>query len=131
MYLAKAYAAESPTSPLEPKSISRRDLTGRDVQIEILFCGICHSDLHTVRDEWHAVMPTVYPAVPGHEIVGRVTRVGSFVTAFREGDLVGVGCLVDSVDILPSLSLRSPQKRKGRGFLPANSPAFNGDGSGA
>lgn len=101
MYLAKAYAAESPTSPLEPKSISRRDLTGRDVQIEILFCGICHSDLHTVRDEWHAVMPTVYPAVPGHEIVGRVTRVGSSVTAFREGDLVGVGCLVDSDQSCP------------------------------
>jgi hypothetical protein len=76
-------------------------LTERDVQIEILFCGICHSDLHYARDEWHDVMPTVYPCVPGHEIVGRVARVGSAVTKFKPGDLAGVGCLVDSDGTCP------------------------------
>ena len=93
---AKAYAAASKTSPLASTSISRRDPTPHDVQLEILFCGICHSDLHTVRDEWNAFMPTVYPVVPGHEIVGRVTKVGSAVTKFKIGDLAAVGCLVDS-----------------------------------
>jgi uncharacterized zinc-type alcohol dehydrogenase-like protein len=96
MYKAKAYSAASATSPLAYDTIPRRDTTDRDVQIEILFCGICHSDLHSVRDEWHSIMPTVYPIVPGHEIVGRVTKVGSGVTAFKSGDMVGVGCLVDS-----------------------------------
>ena len=71
------------------------------MQIEILFCGICHSDLHYARDEWHDVMPTVYPCVPGHEIVGRVTKVGSAVTKFKAGDVVGVGCLVDSDHTCP------------------------------
>jgi len=93
---ARAYSAASATSPLASTTIPRRETTERDVQIEILFCGICHSDLHTVRDEWHSIMPTVYPCVPGHEIVGRVTGVGSTVTKFKPGDLVGVGCLVDS-----------------------------------
>lgn len=93
---AKAYAAAGPTASLAPITIARRDPTERDVHIEILFCGICHSDLHTVRDEWKSVMPTVYPCVPGHEIVGRVTRVGSAVTKFKSGDLVAVGCMVDS-----------------------------------
>ncbi|MCA1732198.1 MAG: NAD(P)-dependent alcohol dehydrogenase, partial [Acidobacteria bacterium] len=92
---SKAYGAKSATSPLEPMTIKRRDMTGTDVRIEILFCGVCHSDLHQVRDEWSA-MPAVYPIVPGHEIVGRVTGVGSAVTTFKAGDLVGVGCLVDS-----------------------------------
>ena len=96
MYQAKAYAAAGATSPLAASTISRREPSERDVQIEILFCGICHSDLHTVRDEWNSVMPTVYPCVPGHEIVGRVTKVGSAVTKHQPGDLVGVGCLVDS-----------------------------------
>ncbi len=96
MFKAKAYAAGSATSPLASTTISRRDPTDSDVQIEILFCGICHSDLHYSRDEWHDVMPTVYPCVPGHEIVGRVTKVGSSVTKFAPNDLVGVGCLVDS-----------------------------------
>ncbi len=72
------------------------------MQIEILFCGICHSDLHTVRDEWSSIMPTVYPCVPGHEIVGRVTKVGSAVTKFKQGDLAGVGCLVDSDHTCPN-----------------------------
>ena len=93
---AKAYAAAGPTASLAPITIARRDPAERDVHIEILYCGICHSDLHTVRDEWKSVMPTVYPCVPGHEIVGRVTRVGSAVTKFKTGDLAAVGCLVDS-----------------------------------
>jgi uncharacterized zinc-type alcohol dehydrogenase-like protein len=96
MYKSKVYAAASKTSPLAASSIQRRDLTERDVRIEILFCGICHSDLHAVRDEWNEFMPTVYPIVPGHEIVGRVVEVGSEVTKHKPGDLVGVGCLVDA-----------------------------------
>lgn len=87
MYKAKAYSATSATSSLASTTITRRDPTEHDVQIEILFCGICHSDLHQVRDEWKSVMPTVYPCVPGHEIVGRVVRVGSAVTKFKPGDL--------------------------------------------
>ena len=93
VYTAKAYAAETASSPLALTTIPRRDLTDTDVQIEILFCGICHSDLHMVRDEWGG---TVYPIVPGHEIVGRVTSVGRAVSTFHSGDIVGVGCLVDS-----------------------------------
>ncbi|MGA9117393.1 MAG: NAD(P)-dependent alcohol dehydrogenase [Bacteroidota bacterium] len=96
MFKAKAYSAASKTSPLAAASIPRRDPTERDVRIEILFCGICHSDLHYVRDEWHEVMPAVYPCVPGHEIVGRVMQVGPAVSKYKAGDLVGVGCLVDS-----------------------------------
>ena len=99
---ARAYAVDSATSPFEATSIPRRAVTERDVHIEILFCGICHSDLHTARDEWNAVMPTVYPCVPGHEIVGRVTAVGAAVKAFKVGDTVGVGCLVDSDHDCPS-----------------------------
>ena len=93
---AKAYSAASATSPLARTTVARRDPTPHDVEIEILFCGICHSDLHTVRNEWSGVMPTVYPCVPGHEIVGRVTRVGSAVTRYKPGDLAAVGCMVDS-----------------------------------
>jgi alcohol dehydrogenase (NADP+) len=101
MYKAKAYAATSPTSPIASTTIPRRDLTEKDVQIEILFCGICHSDLHSVRNEWSEFMPTVYPIVPGHEIVGRVTKVGSGVTKFKPGDLAAVGCMVDSDGTCP------------------------------
>ena len=93
---AKAYAAASPTSSFASTTIPRREATEHDVHIDILFCGICHSDLHTVRNEWKSVMPTVYPCVPGHEIVGRVTRVGSAVAKFKAGDLAAVGCMVDS-----------------------------------
>ena len=96
MYNAKAYSAASATSPLVSSTIPRREATENDVQIEILFCGICHSDLHQVRNEWSGFMPTVYPCVPGHEIVGRVTQVGSAVSKFKAGDLAAVGCLVDS-----------------------------------
>ncbi len=96
MYKAKAYSAGSAISPLAFTTIARRNPTEHDVQIDILFCGICHSDLHQVRNEWSGVMPTVYPCIPGHEIVGRVTGVGSAVTGFKPGDLAAVGCLVDS-----------------------------------
>src|ERR1700741_2985770 len=96
MYKAKAYSAASAASPFASTTIERRDPTEHDVQIEILFCGICHSDLHQARNEWSGVMPTVYPCVPGHEIVGRVTKVGSAVTKYKPGDLAGVGCMVDS-----------------------------------
>src|SRR5271169_3190763 len=96
MYKAKAYSATSEKSPLASTTIARRDPTENDVQLEILFCGICHSDLHQARNEWSGVMPTVYPCVPGHEIVGRVTRVGSAVSKYKVGDLAAVGCMVDS-----------------------------------
>ena len=96
MDTAKAYSAASAAAALAAATIPRRTPTDHDVQIEILYCGICHSDLHTVRNEWSSVMPTVYPCVPGHEIIGRVTRVGAAVTKFKPGDLAGVGCLVDS-----------------------------------
>ncbi|MGC4007443.1 MAG: NAD(P)-dependent alcohol dehydrogenase [Pirellulales bacterium] len=99
---AKAYSAANATATLASTTIPRREPTASDVRIEILFCGICHSDLHSVRDEWNAVMPTVYPIVPGHEIVGRVVDVGSKVTKFKAGDLVGVGCLVDSDKTCPN-----------------------------
>ena len=101
-YNAKAYSAASATSPLAADTIPRRNPTDRrDVQIEILFCGVCHSDLHQVRNEWSEAMPTVYPCVPGHEIVGRVTKVGSKVERYKEGDLVAVGCMVDSDQTCP------------------------------
>ncbi|PTX92295.1 NAD(P)-dependent alcohol dehydrogenase [Opitutus sp. ER46] len=92
-YSVKAYSAASATSPLAPASIQRREPTDRDVQIEILYCGVCHSDIHFARNEWHF---TQYPAVPGHEIVGRVKRVGPKVTKFKPGDIAGVGCMVDA-----------------------------------
>jgi alcohol dehydrogenase (NADP+) len=101
MYNTKAYAAASATSPLAANTIARRDPTEQDVQIEILFCGVCHSDVHSVRDEWSDFMSTTYPIVPGHEIVGRVTEVGSAVTKYKPGDLVGVGCMVDSDHTCP------------------------------
>jgi alcohol dehydrogenase (NADP+) len=93
---AKAFAARSATSGVAPFTVQRRDPRPQDVQIEILYCGVCHSDLHQVLDEWKEFMPTVYPVVPGHEIVGRVVKVGSAVTKFKEGDMAAVGCMVDS-----------------------------------
>jgi uncharacterized zinc-type alcohol dehydrogenase-like protein len=126
MYKAKAYSAASATSRLASTTIARRDSTENDVQIEILFCGICHSDLHSVRNEWSEFMPTVYPIVPGHEIVGRVTKVGSAVTKFKRGDLAAVGCMVDSDGTCPecragfeqfcpnmTLTFNSPDKHLG------------------
>lgn len=93
MSVTKAYAAKSATTPVEPWSIERRNPQSHDVQIEIVYCGVCHSDLHTARNEWGG---TIYPCVPGHEIVGHVTAVGDHVKSFKAGDLAGVGCLVDS-----------------------------------
>src|SRR5689334_1319757 len=92
----KAYAASSATSPMTPATIQRRETTPDDVHIEILYCGVCHSDLHTVRNEWKEFQPTEYPCTPGHEIVGRVTKVGTNVKKFKAGDLAAVGCLVYS-----------------------------------
>ncbi|MEZ5405750.1 MAG: NAD(P)-dependent alcohol dehydrogenase [Verrucomicrobiia bacterium] len=125
MYNTKAYSATSATASLASTTIPRRDPTEHDVQIEILFCGICHSDLHLVRNEWSNVMPTVYPIVPGHEIVGRVTKVGSAVKKYKPGDLAAVGCLVDSDGTCPHceaglenfcpnlvLTFNSPDKHK-------------------
>ncbi len=119
----KAYSAASATSPLAPTTIPRRDPTEHDVQIEILFCGICHSDLHHVRNEWGN---SIYPMVPGHEIIGRVTKVGSAVTRFKPGDPAAVGCLVDSDGTCPecragleqfcpnlTLTFNSPDKHLG------------------
>ncbi len=118
MYDAKAYSVASATSPFAATRIRRRDPTEHDVQLEILFCGICHSDLHQARNEWSG-MPTVYPCVPGHEIVGRVTKVGSAVTQFRPGDLAGVGCLVDSDGTCPECQAHFEQ------FCPSSTFTYN------
>ncbi len=98
----RAYAAHTETSPLAAHTIERREPTPADVHIEILYCGVCHSDLHQARNEWKDMMPTRYPCVPGHEIVGRVVKVGSAVTKFQPGDLAAVGCLVDSCGECPA-----------------------------
>lgn len=92
-HTVKAFGTEAPEADLKQMQISRREVTAKDVEIDILYCGVCHSDLHTARNEWGG---TVYPNVPGHEIVGRITNVGSAVTKFKVGDLAGVGCMVDS-----------------------------------
>jgi len=89
----KAFGTEAPEADLEQLNIDRRGVTDKDVEIDILYCGVCHSDLHTARNEWHG---TVYPNVPGHEIVGRISKVGDAVTKFKVGDLAAVGCMVDS-----------------------------------
>jgi uncharacterized zinc-type alcohol dehydrogenase-like protein len=96
MYSTNGYAARSASSPLSPFSFERRDPLPDDVQLDILFCGICHSDLHIVRNEWRG---TTYPCVPGHEIVGRAIKVGSAVKRFKAGDLVAVGCMVNSCGV--------------------------------
>ena len=89
----KAFGTKAADAPLKAMAIDRRAVTAKDIEIAILYCGVCHSDLHTARNDWGG---TMYPAVPGHEIVGRITKVGSEVRKFRVGDLAGVGCLVDS-----------------------------------
>jgi uncharacterized zinc-type alcohol dehydrogenase-like protein len=101
-YPAKAYAAQSAVSGLAPFAIQRRTPRPQDVQIDILYCGVCHSDLHQTRNEWESMLPTVYPCVPGHEIVGRVVKAGSAVKKFKEGDLAAVGCMVDSDRVCPN-----------------------------
>ena len=97
MFSTKGYAAHAAQEPLKPFSFERRDPTPNDVQIEILFCGVCHSDIHIARNEWGGT--TSYPCVPGHEIVGRVVKVGRDVKKFKEGDLAAVGCMVDSCGV--------------------------------
>lgn len=92
-FAVKAFGTEAPEAQLEQLNIDRREVTTKDVEIDILYCGVCHSDLHTARNEWHG---TVYPNVPGHEIVGRITKVGDDVSKFKVGDLAAVGCMVDS-----------------------------------
>lgn len=92
-HTVKAFGTEAPEADLKQLNIERREVTAKDVEIDILYCGVCHSDLHTARNEWRG---TIYPNVPGHEIVGRVTKLGNGVTKFSVGDLVAVGCLVDS-----------------------------------
>jgi alcohol dehydrogenase (NADP+) len=95
----RAYGTTGPKSPLGPMNIQRREPRAQDIQVEILYCGICHSDIHTARDEWQN---TVFPCVPGHEIIGRVVKAGRAVKKFKEGDIAGVGCLVDSCRTCPS-----------------------------
>ncbi len=98
MLKTQAYAAQNAKSPLAPYSFDRREPRPTDIQIEILYCGVCHSDLHQVRNEWGG---SLYPMVPGHEIIGKVTALGSAVTGFKIGETVGVGCLVDSCRTCP------------------------------
>ena len=97
----KAFGASSKSAPLAPLTIPRRDPLPEDVELEVLYCGVCHSDLHAARNEW-AGWPTIYPCVPGHEIVGKVTKVGSKVTTFKVGDLGAVGCMLNSCGTCPS-----------------------------
>ena len=92
-YRVKAFGTEAPDAALKQMNIDRREVSDKDVEIDILYCGVCHSDLHTARNEWHG---TIYPNVPGHEIVGRITKAGNGVTKFKAGDLAAVGCMVDS-----------------------------------
>lgn len=119
MTSTKAFAAHSATSPLVPFSLERRDPKPTDVQIEILFCGVCHSDLHTARGEWGG---TTFPCVPGHEIVGRVTNVGSDVKNYKVGDLAGVGCMVDSDRTCPNCKEGYEQFCDSRATFTYNSP---------
>lgn len=121
-YDARAWAASSATSPLAPATIRRRSPGPTDVQIDVLFCGVCHSDLHQVRNEWQSVMPTVYPCVPGHEVLGRVVKVGSGVTKFREGDLAAVGCMVDSCRTCSACREGEEQFCEGPATFTYNSP---------
>jgi alcohol dehydrogenase (NADP+) len=124
MTKAKAYAAQDPCSALAPFEIERRVPGADDVQIEILYCGVCHSDLHTARNEWNN---TLYPSVPGHEIVGRVVAVGNQVNNFKVGDFAGVGCMVDSCGHCPSC-FEGEQQYCEHGFTGTyNGPVFGGE----
>ena len=122
----KSYAAQSATTPLAPFSFERRAPGEREVRIEILFCGICHSDVHTVREEWQG---TTYPCVPGHEIVGRVTEAGAKVENFKEGDLAGVGCLVDSCRTCVNCEEHLEQFCEGGSVFTYNSPDKHSGGT--
>ncbi len=124
MIKTKAYAAQSASSPLTPYEIRRREPGPEDVQIEILYCGVCHSDLHTARNEWKN---TLYPSVPGHEIVGRVVAVGKEVKGFRIGDFAGVGCMVDSCGHCASCH-EGEEQYCANGFTGTyNGPVFGGE----
>ena len=105
----KAYAAQDARAPLAPLAITRRDPLPNDVEIDILYCGVCHSDLHQTRDEWSEFAKTNYPCVPGHEIVGRVSRVGRDVKKFKEGDRAAVGCIVGSCGTCPNCKAKGIQ----------------------
>ncbi|MCW0397355.1 Aldehyde reductase YahK [Xanthomonas sacchari] len=124
MSQANGYAAKASDQPLTPFTFERRALGAHDVSIEILYCGVCHSDLHTARNEWHN---TQYPSVPGHEIVGRITAVGDQVSAFKVGDLAGVGCMVDSCRHCASCADGEEQYCE-NGFVGTyNGPMFGGE----
>lgn len=124
MSKASAYAALDSSTPLQSYQFERREPGAQDVQIDILFCGVCHSDLHTARNEWNN---TQYPSVPGHEIVGRVTAVGAQVKGFQVGDLAGVGCMVDSCQSCDSCAEGLEQYCE-NGFTGTyNGPAFGGE----
>ena len=123
--MIKAYGAYAGDKPLEPIDIVRRAPGPHDVQIDIAYCGVCHSDLHQVRSEWDG---TLYPCVPGHEIVGHVSAVGGEVTKFKVGDTVGVGCLVDSCQHCPILRRRREQYCENGFTLTYNSPSPDAPG---
>ena len=124
MTKAYSYAAQNPQDTLKPFTIERRAPNADDVQIDILYCGVCHSDLHTARNEW---ANTLYPSVPGHEIVGRVTAVGESVKHFKVGDLAGVGCMVDSCQHCASCAEGEEQYCE-NGFVGTyNGPVFGGE----
>ncbi|CAH0146521.1 Aldehyde reductase YahK [Pseudomonas sp. Bi70] len=118
------YAAQDSSKPLAPYRFQRRAVGADDVQIDILYCGVCHSDLHTARNEWKN---TLYPSVPGHEIVGKVTAVGSNVTNFKVGDLAGVGCMVDSCQSCPSCAEGLEQYCEAGFTGTYNGPMFGGE----
>lgn len=119
MFVCTGFAAQGAEAPLGPFSFNRRDPGATDVQIEILYCAVCHSDLHQARNEWHN---TVYPCLPGHEIIGRVTKTGAEVTRFKPGDLAGVGCMVDSCRVCASCREGLEQYCE-KGF----NPTYNGE----
>src|SRR5690348_8640188 len=98
----KGFATHGPDAKFGPFDFARRELGPNDILIDILYSGICHSDIHQARAEWEPMIPSIYPMVPGHEIVGRVTRVGSEVTKFKEGDVAGIGCFIDSCRECPT-----------------------------
>ncbi len=114
MIATNAYAAYDSNTPLKPFQFERRNVGAKDVQIEILYCGVCHSDIHQVRNEWGG---SKYPMVPGHEIVGRVVKVGAGVTKFKEGDLAGIGCFVDSCRSCPQCAAGEEQYCEGGGMV--------------
>jgi uncharacterized zinc-type alcohol dehydrogenase-like protein len=121
-HTARAYAAQSPTSRMAATMIPRRGLQPPDVQIEILFCGVCHTDVHFVRNDFSESIPTSYPCVPGHEIVGRVAKAGSAVKKFKVGDTVAVGCMVDSDRTCPSCREGEEQYCASMPILTYNAP---------